>query len=86
LKNLQQQVGERIEVYYECLLKLTNYLHVKTTYVFFTTIFKTGLLPYLTLTIGGVKRDTLMEHKEATIVCEESGHISLNYNDLLTTS
>jgi hypothetical protein len=27
-----------------------------------------------------------MEHKEATIVCEESGPINLNYNDLLTTS
>jgi len=86
LKNLQQQVGEWVEVYYECLLKLTNYLHVKTTDVFFTTIFKIGLLPYLTLTTGGVKRDTLMEHKEATIICEESGPISLNYNDLLTTS
>jgi hypothetical protein len=26
-----------------------------------------------------------MEHKEATIVCEENGPINLNYNDLLTT-
>jgi hypothetical protein len=28
LRNLQQQ-GERVEVYYECLLKLANYLQVK---------------------------------------------------------
>jgi len=27
-----------------------------------------------------------MEHKKATIVCEESGPISLSYNILLTTS
>jgi hypothetical protein len=32
-----------------------------------------------------MKRDTLIEHKEAIVVCEESGPISLNYNALLTT-
>jgi len=30
-------------------------------------------------------RYTLIKHKEAIVVCEESGHVSLNYNDLLTT-
>jgi hypothetical protein len=49
LKNLQQEVGEWVEVYYESLLKLANYLHVGATNVFFTTIFKTSLLPYLIL-------------------------------------
>jgi hypothetical protein len=39
----------------------------------------------LILTIVGMKRDTLIEHKEAIVVCEESGPISLNYNALLTT-
>ncbi len=86
MKNLQQQVGEREDVYYKCLLKLTNQLHARTTYVFLTIVFKASLLPYLILTIVGVKRDTLMEHKEAIIVCQESGHVSLNYNYLLTTS
>jgi hypothetical protein len=43
LKNLQQQVSERVEVYYECLLKLANYLQVKTTNVFSTNIFKSSL-------------------------------------------
>ncbi len=33
-----------------------------------------------------MKRDTLMEHKEAVVVCEGSGHVGLNYNALLTTS
>jgi predicted RNA-binding Zn-ribbon protein involved in translation (DUF1610 family) len=32
-----------------------------------------------------MKKDTLIEHKEVAIVCEESGHVSLNYNGLLTT-
>jgi hypothetical protein len=30
-------------------------------------------------------RNLLIEHKEATIICEESGPISLNYNAVLTT-
>jgi hypothetical protein len=32
-----------------------------------------------------MKRDTSIEHKEAVIVCEESGPINLSYNALLTT-
>jgi hypothetical protein len=32
-----------------------------------------------------MKRDTLIEHKESFVICEESGHVSLNYNVLLTT-
>jgi len=46
LINLQQQVNEWVEVYYECLLKLANYLQVKTINVFFTTIFK-ATIPYI---------------------------------------
>jgi hypothetical protein len=32
-----------------------------------------------------MKRNTLIEHKEVAIVCEESGFVCLNYNVLLTT-
>jgi hypothetical protein len=32
-----------------------------------------------------MKRNTLIEHKEVAIVCEESGLVSLSYNVLLTT-
>jgi len=32
-----------------------------------------------------MKRDTLIEHKEVVVVCEESGHVSLSSNVLLTT-
>jgi hypothetical protein len=37
--NLQQQVDEQVEIYYECLLKLANYLQVKVFDVFLITIF-----------------------------------------------
>jgi hypothetical protein len=47
LQNIQQQTIECVEVYYEHLLKLANYLQVKTTYVFLTTIFRVGMLLYL---------------------------------------
>jgi hypothetical protein len=32
-----------------------------------------------------VKRNTLIEHKEVVVVCEENGPISMNYNVLLIT-
>jgi hypothetical protein len=63
LKNLQQ-VSEWVEIYYKRLLKLTNWLQVKATNVFFTTSFKVGLQPYLILTIVGMTKDTFIKHKE----------------------
>jgi hypothetical protein len=32
-----------------------------------------------------MKQNTLIEHKEVIVVCEENGHVTLNYNVLLTT-
>ncbi len=32
-----------------------------------------------------MKINTLIEHKEATITCEKSGLVSMNYNTLLAT-
>jgi hypothetical protein len=84
LRNIQQ-IAEHVEVYYECMLKLTNYLQVRATIVFLTIVFKVTLLPYLKLATTCMKRNTLIEHKEVIIVCEESGHVSMNYNVLLTT-
>ncbi len=85
LRSIQQQIAECVEVYYECILKIKNYLQVKATNVFLTIVFKTSLLPYLSLATTCMNRDTLIEHKEVVIVCEESGPISLSYNVLLTT-
>ncbi len=84
LQNIQQQNVKRVEVHYECLLKLTNCLQVRTIDLFPTTIFKIGLLPYFILTTS-MKWNTLIEHQEVVIVCEENGPISLNFNVSLTT-
>jgi len=85
MQNIQQQFVECVKVYYEHLLKLTNFLHVKPTNVFFTIVFRAGLLPYLRLATSSMKRNILIEHKEVVKVCEESGPVSMNYNVLLTT-
>jgi hypothetical protein len=85
MQNIQQQIVECVKVYYEHLLKLTNYLHVKPTNVFFTIVFRASLLPYLRLTTASMKRNIFNEHKEVVIVCEENGPVSMNYNALLTT-
>jgi hypothetical protein len=45
----------------------------------------TSLLPYLQLTIEGIKQNTLIEHKEVVLVYKENGHVDVNYNILLTT-
>jgi len=50
------------------MLRPTNCLEVKTTNVFLTTIFKVSLLPYLRLATASMKRNTLIEHKEAVVV------------------
>jgi hypothetical protein len=66
-------------------LKLANCLQVIATNVFFTTVFSVGLLPYLIFKTVGVRRNTLIEHKEVVVACEENGLVNLNYNVLLTT-
>jgi hypothetical protein len=81
---MQQQTTERVEVYYERLLKLTSCLQVKTTYVFLTIIFMTSLLPYLRLSTTCLKRNNFIEHKEV-VVCEKIGPVNLSYNVLLIT-
>ena len=39
--------------------------------VFLNSIFRAGLLPYLRLATTGLQRDTLVNHKEAVVLCEE---------------
>jgi hypothetical protein len=85
MRDIQQRIANHVEVYDEHLSKLANYLHVIATNVFITIFFKAILLPYLRLTTANMRRNTLTEHKEVVVVCEESGLISLNYNVLLTT-
>jgi len=59
-----------MEVYYERLLKLANHLQHKTIDSFLTIIFISRLQPYLCVTIEGMKKETLWQHKETTLVFE----------------
>ncbi len=59
LKNMKQEKNERVEVYYEILLKLANSLQHKTKNSFLTIIFRSGLQPYLHVATIGMKRKTL---------------------------
>ncbi len=71
LKHMKQEKNERVEVYHERLLKLATSLQHNITNSFLTTIFRFGLQPYLHVVAVGMKRETLQEHKEATLVREE---------------
>jgi hypothetical protein len=53
---MKHEKNERVEVYYERLLKLANSLQHKATNNFLTTIFIFGLQPYLRVAITDMKR------------------------------
>jgi hypothetical protein len=59
LKNMKHEKNERVEVYYERLLKSANILQHKTINSFLTTIFRYKLQPYLCVTTIGMKKETL---------------------------
>jgi hypothetical protein len=77
-------VEEWVEVYYECSLKLANYLQVKATNVFFITIFRARLQPYHRLAIASMAIYIIIKHKEVTIIYEDNGSVISNYNTLIT--
>jgi hypothetical protein len=60
-----------MEVYYERLLKLANSLQHKTIDSFLTIVLRFGLQPYLCVAIASMKKETLQQHKETTLVCEK---------------
>ncbi len=71
LKNMKQEKNERMEVYHERLLKLANSLQHKTINSFSTIVLRSELQPYMSVTIIDMKKKTLQQHKETTLVCEE---------------
>ncbi len=50
---------------------MANSFQPKTTNSFETTIFRYGLQPYMCVATTCMKRETLQQHKEETLVCEE---------------
>jgi hypothetical protein len=74
-----------VEVYYECILKLTNCLqhHGNDSLCLLTTFFQACLQLYLWIVIVGMKRDTFFEHKKIVVTCEESMGDANEYQKLL---
>jgi hypothetical protein len=68
---MKHEKTDRVEVYYEILLKLANSLQHKITYSFLTIVFKYGLQLHLLIATIGMKREAFQQHKETTLVCEE---------------
>jgi hypothetical protein len=71
LKKMKQEGTERVEVYYEWIQKLAHGLQIPTIDNFPTTVFIASLQSYLRITIAGMKRSTLQQHKEVVMLCEE---------------
>ncbi len=72
LQVIKQGGDKKVEVYYERILKLANWFQHQVDDNLLTTFFLSSLQPYLWITILGMKRDTLFEHKKVAITCEES--------------
>jgi hypothetical protein len=56
---MKQEKNEKVEVYYERLLKLANSLQHMTTNSFLTIIFISRLKPYMCVATISMKRETL---------------------------
>lgn len=72
LRVIKQALDEKVQVYYECILKLANCLNQKANDSLPTTFFRLRLVPYLQVTTARMKRDTLFLHKKVTVTCEEN--------------
>jgi hypothetical protein len=83
LRVIKEGNNKKVEVYYEWIFKLANYLQHKVNDNLLTTFFRVGLVRYLRITIAGMKRDTLFEHKEYTVTCEEIMANTKKYQKLL---
>jgi len=59
LKNMKQEEIERVEVYYERILKLAHGLQVLTIDNFLTIVFRASLQSYFKIVTIGMKRSTL---------------------------
>lgn len=76
-------MDKKMEVYYELILKLTNYLNHKADDNLCSTLFQIRLLPYLRVATPGMKQDTLFFHKKVVVTCKESMGDANEYQKLL---
>lgn len=72
LRVIKQAMNKKMEVYYEHILKLANCLNHKMNNSLLTTFFQIKLVPYLWITIIGMKWNTLFLHKEVRVTCKKN--------------
>ncbi len=72
-----------MEVYYEHMLKLTNYLQHQINDSMLTIFFQTRLQPYLQIATMGTRKNTLFKHKQVVVTCEENMGDANEYWELL---
>ncbi len=80
---IKQGATKKVEVYYEWILKLVDCLQHKADDNLLTIFFKAGLVPYLRVATLGMKPNSLFEHKEAIVTCEENIGNPMEYQKLL---
>jgi hypothetical protein len=66
---MKQEETNKVEAYYERIQKLAHGLQIPTTNNFLTTMFRAGLQSYLKITTARMKRSTVQQHKEVTMLC-----------------
>ncbi len=80
---IKQGIIEKVEVYYKRILKLANCLQHKAKDNLLTIFYRVGLVPYLKVATIGMKCNSLFEHKEIAITCEERMGDPTKYQKLL---
>jgi hypothetical protein len=80
---IKQGGDEKVEVYYEHILKLANYFQHQTYDNLLTIFFWTCLQPYFWIAKVEMKWDTLFEHKKDVVICEESMGNANEYRKVL---
>ncbi len=71
LQSFWKALMNRLKFDYEQIFKLANCLQHKAIDNLLTTFFRVGLVPYLRIAIAGIKKNTIFEHKESMVTCEE---------------
>jgi hypothetical protein len=80
---IKQGVTKKVKVYYEWILKLVDCLQHKAVDNLLTIFFKASLVLDLRVATLGMKPNSLFEHKEAIVTCEENMGDPMEYQKFL---
>ncbi len=69
---IKQGTNKKMEVYHGWILKLANCLQDKANESLFATLIHVVLVPCFQITLVGMKRDILFEHKEVPSTYEKN--------------